>query len=199
MRQSMLVKPRNDDVIFFSRQTCGSDRTAVSHFSRQREFNRVDLFHPREFVASLARSSKFRRILRKEHSSNSIVRFFSVSPFPRFHSRVEALHVGSFIVINDGSYIYGLLQVTGSPRQFVGRAVKPETCSIEVAVRQWHHFRAMSQRRAEKVISLSPNQRWLRREEMVALMGEWLRDGVVEYPVGAPRGYKIATNGSEGV
>lgn len=157
------------------------------------------MFHPRRFVASLARSKKFRGSFRKEHSSNSIVRLLSVSLFLSLHRSVETLHVGSFIVIGDGSYLYGLLQVTGSPRQFVGRAVKPETCSIEVSVRPWRRFRAMSQRRAEKVISLSPNQRWLRREEMVAVMGEWLRDGVVEYPVGAPRGYEVATNGCEGV
>ena len=149
------------------------------------------MFHPRRFVASLARSKKFRGSFRKEHSSNSIVRLLSVSLFLSLHRSVETLHVGSFIVIGDGSYLYGLLQVTGSPR--------PETCSIEVSVRPWRRFRAMSQRRAEKVISLSPKQRWLRREEMVAVMGEWLRDGVVEYPVGAPRGYEIATNGCEGV
>ena len=135
------------------------------------------MFHPRRFVASLARSKKFRGSFRKEHSSNSIVRLLSVSLFLSLHRSVETLHVGSFIVIGDGSYLYGLLQVTGSPRQFVGRA----------------------QRRAEKVISLSPTPRWLRREEMVAVMGEWLRDGVVEYPVGAPRGYEVATNGCEGV
>lgn len=85
------------------------------------------MFHPRRFVASLARSKKFRGSFRKEHSSNSIVRLLSVSLFLSLHRSVETLHVGSFIVIGDGSYLYGLLQVTGSPRQFVGRAVKPET------------------------------------------------------------------------
>lgn len=117
-------------------------------------------------------------VLRLPYSSLSLF-YFSLSLI----YSAEQISIGSFILINDGSSLCGLLQATSMAKCYVGKMVRDTTLAIEVSVRVWYRFHSLSYRRVPIPID-SSTQCWIGKNTMTAIMGEFLRDsGPIDYPV----------------